>query len=687
MDVISWAAGAAFSILLVTAGVFAVRASLGRRAGRPRHDDPFLTRVVDTMSDPFFVKDPERRFFLVNDAFCALAGRARHDILGCTAETVFPEAKDASSIRNDAMVLACGLEDIAEETAYDVDGVRGTFMTRKSLHIDDDGNRYVVGVIRDITTRKRAERRLAESEARYRRIVETANEGIWAVDATWRTTYVNAVMGTMLGLAPEDMLGRPVSDFLFAEDEDQHRAMVRRETTPPGGGLYERRLRRADGQELWTLIAVSSEYDAVGGFIGGFGMFTNITERKLAEESLRLSEARLAAAKEAADAANKAKSEFLANMSHEIRTPLNGLLGMLQILEDTPLDGEQRDCVATALDCGRRLTRLLTDILDLSRVESGKLELTIEPFALDEVINATRAVFKTALRNQDIRLDSAISPSVPSRLLGDEGRIRQILLNLVGNAIKFTRSGSITLEAGVSPGANPDTVCLILSVSDTGIGIPGDKIGALFTPFTQVDASNTRIHQGAGLGLSIVDRLARLMGGEVRIESEPGVGTHVICTLLLGRAAPEESLPPAEAVAPSLPPLRVLLVEDERVNRLAVGGLLRRHGHTVLEASSGQSALEIFEREPVDAVLLDIQMPGMSGLDTLSILRDQSIHGPKAAVPILVVTAHAMAGDRERFLAAGANAYLAKPVEDAALQAALAQAMRRKNGNAAGTEG
>jgi PAS domain S-box-containing protein len=677
VDMISWAAATCI-LLLTTAGVYAVRGPLARRLSRPRHDDPFLGRVVDTMPDPFFVKDPDHRFFLVNDAFCALAGRSRKDILGQDAAAVFPTAKAGASIRNDAMVLACGVEDIAEETAYDADGGRRTFMTRKSLHIDDHGNRYVVGIIRDISIRKQAERRLADSEARYRRIVETANEGIWAVDANWRTTYVNAVMGMLLGIAPEDMLGRPVRDFLFAEDESLHRAMVRRETTPPGGGLYERRLRRTDGQELWTLIAVSSEYDGGGGFVGGFGMFTNITERKLAEESLRLSEARLAAAKEAADAANKAKSEFLANMSHEIRTPLNGLLGMLQLLEDTALDTEQRDCVVTALDSGRRLTRLLTDILDLSRVEAGKLELANKPFALAEIIAATRAVFKTALANQNLRLESSISPSVPDRLLGDEGRIRQILLNLVGNAIKFTRAGVITLEAGAAPEAAPDQIRLLLSVSDTGIGIPGDKLGTVFAPFTQVDASHTRIHQGAGLGLSIVDRLAKLMGGDVRIESEPGVGTQVICTLLLNTPPDGESAPTAEAPRPQPPPLRILLVEDERINRLALGGMLRRHGHTILEASSGQAALDIFETEPVDLVLLDIQMPGISGLETLAILRDRAIHGPKADVPVIVVTAHAMAGDRERFLAAGADGYLAKPVEADALQAALARVMDAK---------
>ena len=676
MDMTSWAGLVGILIVLCAATLSHVRWR-HRKGASPSGDDPFLGRVVDTMPDPFFIKDPDHRFFVVNEAFCSLAGHSRKNIVGQDAATVFPDAAGSASIKNDAMVLACGVEDVAEETVIDADGNRRTFMTRKSLHIDAAGNRYVVGVIRDISTRKRAERQLRESEARYRRIVETANEGIWAVDAHWRTTYVNAVMGTMLGLAPQDMLGRPMLDFLYEEDHERHRALMRREASPPGGGLYERRLRRADDQELWTLIALSSEYDPAGGFAGAFGMFTNITERKRAEESLRLSEARLAAAKETADAANKSKSEFLANMSHEIRTPLNGLLGMLQILEDTSLDEEQRDCVDTALDSGRRLTRLLTDILDLSRVESGKLELAKAPFALADVMGAVGAVFTTALKNQGLTLETAIDPSVPAKLIGDEGRIRQILLNLVGNAIKFTPAGTIIMEAGASPGSTPGTVRLVLGVSDPGIGIPRDMLAEVFAPFTQVDASNTRIHQGAGLGLSIVDRLARLMGGEVRIDSEPGIGTHVLCALELA-VAPSEP-PHKELVRTTAPQphLRILLVEDERINRLALGGLLRRHGHTVLEAASGQTALDIFENATVDIVLLDIQMPGMDGLETLAILRDQAIHGDRADIPVIVVTAHAMTGDRERFLAAGADDYLAKPVEADALQAALARVMRR----------
>ena len=284
MDLL-WFATSVVVLVLLACLPLAAR-SLRRRALQPdRCADPLLTRVVETMPDPFYVKGPDGRFLLVNDALCVLAGRARDDILGREAPEVFPGRLGAASLKNDAMTLACGFEDVAEETAIDADGRQRTFMTRKALYIDETGRRHIVGVIRDLTSRKRAERALAQSESRYRRIVETANEGIWVVDARWRTTYANAVMAMMLGTSPADMTGRPVADFLFPEDAELHRAMLRREALPPGGGLYERRLKRADGQTLWALIAVSSEFDASGRFAGSVGMFTNITERKRAEET------------------------------------------------------------------------------------------------------------------------------------------------------------------------------------------------------------------------------------------------------------------------------------------------------------------------------------------------------------------------------------------------------------------
>ena len=328
--------------------------------------------------------------------------------------------------------------------------------------------------------------------------------------------------------------------------------------------------------------------------------------------------------------------------------------------------------MVTALDSGQRLTRLLTDILDLSRVESGKLVLVSAPFSLHDVFASIRSVFATSLEQRELTLEIAISPDVPAMLVGDEGRIRQVLLNLVGNAIKFTKTGGVFLEAGSSTDRETGKERLVLGVSDTGIGIPHDKIKMIFDAFTQVDASNTRIHQGAGLGLSIVDRLVGLMGGTVWIDSEPGIGTCIMCTLLLPQAPASQEPPAAPAIA-ATNRLRILLVEDERINRLAVGSMLRKQGHDVVETASGQDALEQFGRESFDAVLLDIQMPAMDGLETLAIMRDTHIYGPKAVTPAIALTAHAMAGDRERFLAAGMDDYLAKPVEAAALAAMLAR--------------
>ena len=300
-----------------------------------------------------------------------------------------------------------------------------------------------------------------------------------------------------------------------------------------------------------------------------------------------------------------------------------------------------------------------------------------------------RAVFKSALAQRELPLITVLDPSVPPRLLGDEGRIRQICLNLVGNAVKFTNAGEVRLEACAMPDTEPGRIRLVLAVSDTGIGIPPAKLPTIFEAFTQVDTSSTRAFQGAGLGLSIVERLARLMGGTIRIDSEPGVGTIALCSLYLEVAvaaqAPDEAGKIGETgdgtgkigkigeTGGGTDLLRLLLVEDEAINRLAVGGLLRRDGHAVLEAASGREALDVLARSPVDAVLLDIQMPDMDGLETLAAIRQGAAAGAWPDPPVIALTAYAMAGDRERFLAAGMDDYLAKPVEHRELTRVLAR--------------
>jgi len=387
-----------------------------------------------------------------------------------------------------------------------------------------------------------------------------------------------------------------------------------------------------------------------------------ITERKAAEESLL-------AAKVAAESANRAKSEFLANMSHEIRTPLNGLLGMLQLLRGLPLGGEQERYVEEALGAGKRLTSLLSDILDLARVESGKMELAFEPFDFTAVAKGVFNVLSPAFREKDLTLELSVSPSAPGLVRGDEIRVRQILFNLVGNAIKFTPAGTVRLAAWGVPAASADAVTLIVEVSDTGIGIPEEKIDTIFESFSQVEGAYTRQYQGAGLGLSIVKRLVELMDGTILVESEPGRGVTVTCALPLG--LPDQRRGGTVALEGAAPPAlisgaKVILAEDDAVNRIAAREHLRKLGLTVLEASDGRECLRLIEGGEggaVRLVLMDIQMPILDGLETARIIREREARLGSPRLPLVALTAYAMPEERQRFLGSGFDDYLAKPVD------------------------
>ena len=432
--------------------------------------------------------------------------------------------------------------------------------------------------------------------------------------------------------------------------------------------------RRKDGKARLLAWWCKTFKDEHGYATGELSSARDITESKQIENELRLT-------KDQAEAANRAKSEFLANMSHEIRTPMNGILGMLQLLQRTSPTPEQKEYLLAAIKSSKRLTRLLTDILDLSRIEAGKLVLDETVFEVKNQKESVLELFAMAARLKGLDLDFFIDERLPPKLIGDKVRLRQILFNLVGNALKFTDKGSVRIEASPLSSSSDSEVRVLFTVADTGIGIPDDRLKDIFEPFVQVENSYVRAHQGAGLGLSIVNKLVKLLGGDLLIDNTDSGGTTVYLSLSFRipdalQVTDERVMQPP--ILTSETHLRILFAEDEEVNSMAGKRMLEISGYFVATAKDGQEALKLLTEQDFDLILMDIQMPVMDGVEATKAIRGSSEFIAKSGIPIVAMTAYAMVGDREKFMAAGMNDYISKPVDMEALQEVIERVMGKR---------
>ncbi|MBX9931375.1 MAG: PAS domain S-box protein [Methylobacterium sp.] len=550
------------------------------------------------------------------------------------------------------------------------------------FHLTNAGmpDQAVVVTARDVGARRAADIALRESEVRHRILAETTSDIIARLDLDGKLHYLSPAVATVVGYAPEEMLGRKAADFIHSDDVqdvlEKFRTLV---VAGPGArAKFEYRMRHKDGRYIWLEVNPSVLFDeATGRPLGIIDIARDVTVRKATEAALLDARRHTEAARLQAEQANQAKTDFLAAMSHEIRTPLNSVIGYTDfLLDDTSLASEQRILVERIQFAGSALLTVVNDILDFSKIEAGRVDLDLKTFALDALVDSTATMVRGLAERKGLSLQVVMTPGLPSSLVADEGRLRQILLNFLNNAVKFTRRGGVILsvERIAGPGATSD---FRFAVSDTGIGIPKDQQDLLFRRFSQVDGSIRREFGGTGLGLAISKSLVEAMGGRVGVDSVSGEGSSFWFSVPLPEGD-EEALPAPAPKVLAGPSLQILLVEDVEINQELARAVLERGGHEVDIATNGFEAVAAVYARRYDLILMDVQMPGMDGITATRHIR--MMERPDAAIPIIAMTANVMPAQVAEFRAAGMNDHVGKPFRREELFAAIHRVIHRVDG-------
>jgi PAS domain S-box-containing protein len=555
--------------------------------------------------------------------------------------------------------------------------IRAALMVSRDL--STERQQAIQQLHQEISERQLVEQELRLSESKLNSIFASVPEAIVVSDGHGQIVQCNVATAEIFGFSENELIGQNINVLMQHQERSAHDGYLRAyEKTGTRRLLNQPRIvqgMRKDGTLFPVRVTIKeTRVDNAHFFIGVIQDFTAIqnTQDLLVE------------AKNKAEQANRMRGEFLANMSHEIRTPMNGILGMTELAMSTDDSQTQKEYLSLARDSASHLLHIINQILDFSKIEAGALELEELTVCPAQLVRHTARSLEQLAQAKGVALRVVNDPALPELVWMDPVRVRQVLTNLIGNAIKFTEDGSITVQSTLRPGQDEHTVIIEVSVTDTGIGFDDARVEALFSPFTQADESITRSYGGTGLGLAITRSLMQLMGGDVNATSKQGQGacftiSFPVKRVTLTNAANTAASPllSTEELLPAGQTLSVLLVEDHEINRKLAQIMLQRMGHQFVLANDGQQALDCLDKEHFDVVLLDVMMPVMDGLTALRIWREREAERGLSRTAVLMVTAHAMTGDRERFMAAGADGYVSKPMSEVALRKEINRAFLR----------
>ena len=536
--------------------------------------------------------------------------------------------------------------------------------------IDILGKKHVLIVVKDVSQYKVEEENLIATRDFYFSMLEEFPAPIWRWDSNGNLNYVNKTWLDFTGQNCNQIMEKDWKEVVYPDDIERCEKIFNQAFCNKSIISLEYRLRRSDGNYHWVLETRRPYYEMNGKFAGYIGVCYDITDRKAVEQTLQ-------EAKEAAEKANKAKSEFLANMSHEIRTPLNGVTGMLDLTLLTDLTQHQRENLLIAKTCTNTLLKIISDVLDFSKIEADKMILEKIGFNMAELMEETFSMYSNSAYQKGLSLKNIILDKLPLTLIGDPARLIQVLGNIINNAVKFTHQGEILVEIKVDKQSETE-IWIRFDIFDTGIGIADKDMVKLFKSFSQVDSSITRKYGGTGLGLVISKRIVEMMGGSIWASSVEGKGSafHVVVPFGIEHMEREHLISQAEEYGISNEnPVSILIVEDDAVNQIVASKMLQEKGYQVEIAQNGYEAINILAKKHFDLILMDVQMPEMDGIETTSVIRDKEKNRGEH-IPIIALTAHAVKGDRERFLAAGMDGYISKPIRMEELYKSISKILR-----------